>query len=376
MIDYEIRFNRNDWKTIELLRELGLSGTQLADGVINFADLSLWDIRRLEPLARSGNEHESRPPQSIKNAFVSATDGSIACEDHGENTTCYDILTPTEVSRFNDNPHRQLMIDILKGPSVYEAGRIFSNLVGYPFVDYDIAGADKPYASYQHLPTASLKGIHFTEGHVPDKISKWGKSVLQVVDTSAPPLFDESGNNVLYIKKESSFGSCVVTSPDGIITSAYHVFYDDKGSFKPLSIRHPNGQLFQVEENDILAKDVAHDLIQLKLPAFANLPHLQVRPPQGDTNKPTTVWVIGYPPSFMPKEQNSRFFTVGTLTLLDPRQKKLTVNAGAKPGYSGGAIIDQEGNLLGISSKVEGRSNAINKIFGTMHVNTTIGFIP
>lgn len=311
MSDYEIRFDKTNEQVVQFLREIGLTDAEIADGKIDQSNDWFGHFDILKEIAQMDNKNEEAVTMDLPDAMVAAFTGSIACKD----SFCYDVLTPKEVSGFNNNPDKQFIMDIFKsrgGPIEHKT--IAANFLGHVLTSYEVFGAMNHFDAYKNLPISALRGVHFTDQKVPQHIAEFGKSVLRVWTLGA-------------------VGSCIVTSADGEITSAYHVFYDEKGVFKKPLIKHPNGELIDVEESEILSKDAAHDSIKLKIPEFAGLSYLHLaRTPTTNKNgaNKKTVWIIGYPLAAMPEEKEGRFYTTGTVVSYDDKEKIITIAAGAQ----------------------------------------------
>ncbi len=356
MRDYEIRFNKTNEQVVQFLREIGLTDAEIADGKIDYND-RFGHFGILQEITRMDNKNEEAVPMTKPQTRLAKFVGSVACDEN----ICYDVLTPQEVAIFNDHPDKQLIMDMFKSHNgMFEHHTIAANLLDHDIKSYDIYGAENHLDAYKDFPISALRGVHFTDRKIPSHIAEFGRSVLRVT-------FLDSG------------GSCIVTSADGEITSAYHVFYDEKGIFRKPLIQHPNGEMVEAQESSVIDKDAVHDSIKLKLPALAGLPYLQwARTPTTNnegTNK-ETVWIIGYPRAAIPEERGGRFYTTGTIASYDDKEKTIVIAAGAQGGYSGGAIIDQNGHLLAFTSEAESTSDTYAKLLGGASYQKTTGRIP
>jgi len=176
-------------------------------------------------------------------------------------------------------------------------------------------------------------------------------------ELSASNLYAQSLGSIVYVNALSeygfiSFGSGFVIGSNGIVVTNYHVI---EGGSK-IAITFDNETTYPVV--DVLALSKEKDIAILKIDA-ENLPAL----PIGDSdnvNIGDTTYAIGHPENFL--------FTLSEGIVSAKREyiasgegSQIQVTNAMSAGSSGGALLNDQGELIGITSSVmEYESNIVD----------------
>jgi serine protease DegS len=150
--------------------------------------------------------------------------------------------------------------------------------------------------------------------------------------------------------EDNSLGSGVIISPDGYIVTSYHVIFSDEipiENSSDISISLNDGRELKARLMEI---NEADDLALLKIDAD-NLPYMK----QANTSNlmvGDVVLAIGNPRNI------GQSVTQGIISQLWRRGDSFVIqtDAAINPGNSGGALIDTDGNLIGINSIIVSES--------------------
>jgi S1-C subfamily serine protease len=153
-------------------------------------------------------------------------------------------------------------------------------------------------------------------------------------------------------------GSGVIISPKGLVVTSNHVVTNSAGrAYNQLwaGLVDPRNEFMppnRAVKLKLLAQDAALDLALLQIvskhPETANFPHV----PLGLTDALTygaALTIVGFPAAGGPTTTALRVSVVG----LDDTQGWIKVEGSLLHGASGGAAINERGELLGIASKVQ-----------------------
>lgn len=151
--------------------------------------------------------------------------------------------------------------------------------------------------------------------------------------------------------ESNSLGSGVIIDPNGYIITSYHVFFGSDPDTRTFSTEinvtlHDGREL----EGDLIALDEKNDLALLKIDA-RNLPYLTL----SDSSKlevGNVVLAIGNPRNI------GQSVSSGIVSALWRRDDSFVIqtDAAINPGNSGGALIDVNGDLIGINSTIVSES--------------------
>ena len=157
-----------------------------------------------------------------------------------------------------------------------------------------------------------------------------------------------------------SSGTGFVVSRQGHILTNHHVV-DGCTSIRVTTDGHK-------KELTVVGADAENDLAVLKLPA----PALSVaRFREGRSIRPgDSVVVVGFPlHGLLASEANVTTGTVSALAGIRNDTRFLQVTAPVQPGNSGGPLLDQSGNIVGV---VESKLNVLFQLFGQDDVEAAI----
>lgn len=149
----------------------------------------------------------------------------------------------------------------------------------------------------------------------------------------------------------SSLGSGVIISPEGYIVTSYHVFFGDDPDTHTFSskitVTLSSGEAL---EGNLIALDEKNDLALLKIDR-TNLPYLVLSDPSG-IERGDVVLAIGNPRNI------GQSVSAGIVSALWSREDSFIVqtDAAINPGNSGGALVDVDGDLIGINSTIVSES--------------------
>ena len=168
---------------------------------------------------------------------------------------------------------------------------------------------------------------------------------------------------------QNSLGSGVILSADGIVVSNYHVV----GQATDIRVVLADRREFNAT---VLLGDQESDLAILKLDGAADLPHLALRDSDG-VRVGELVLAIGNPFGVGQTVTSgivSGLARSGTATG-NARGYFLQTDAAINPGNSGGALIDVNGDLIGINTSILTRSGGSNGIGFAIPANLVAQFV-
>jgi Do/DeqQ family serine protease len=168
---------------------------------------------------------------------------------------------------------------------------------------------------------------------------------------------------------QNSLGSGVILSPDGIVVSNYHVV----GQATDIRVVLADRREFEAR---VLLGDEESDLAILKLDGVEALPHLSLRD-SDDVQVGELVLAIGNPFGVGQTVTSgivSGLARSGTATG-NARGYFIQTDAAINPGNSGGALIDVNGDLIGINTSILTRSGGSNGIGFAIPANLVAQFL-
>jgi len=178
----------------------------------------------------------------------------------------------------------------------------------------------------------------------------------QMMPDNAPP------------EKERGLGSGVVLSPDGYIVTNNHVV---EGADQ-VEVRLPDKTSFKAK---VVGADSATDLALLKIDA-ENLPYLSVAK-GGNLGVGDIVFAIGNPFGVGQTVTMGIVSATGRGNLgIEDYEDFIQTDAAINPGNSGGALINAQGQLVGINTAIIGRSGGNNGIGFAIPVKMVEKIIP
>ena len=185
------------------------------------------------------------------------------------------------------------------------------------------------------------------------------------------PLFEDMfrGFGMSRPRVQNSLGSGVILSQDGIVVSNYHVV----GMATEIRVVLTDRREFEAE---ILLADRDSDLAILKINADTPLPHLNLRD-SDEVEVGELALAIGNPFGIGQTVTSgivSGLARSGTATG-SARGYFLQTDAAINPGNSGGALIDLNGQLIGINTSILTRSGGSNGVGFAIPANLVARFV-
>lgn len=213
------------------------------------------------------------------------------------------------------------------------------------------------------------------EQAAPAVVNIYAKVVRQVQQRRSPfmndPFFDDffRGFAKPQPRVENSLGSGVILSADGIVVSNYHVV----GSATEIRVVTADRREYNAR---VILGDKASDLAILQLEGAEDLPHLTLR----DSDKVAVgelALAIGNP--FGVGQTVSSGIISGLartgMGAGDGFGYYIQTDAPINPGNSGGALIDVNGDLIGINTRILSRSGGSNGIGFAIPANLVREFV-
>ena len=193
----------------------------------------------------------------------------------------------------------------------------------------------------------------------------------QVSAFASDPFFSDffNGLGVQRPSVQNSLGSGVILSPDGIVVSNYHVV----GMATEIRVVLSDRREYQAR---VLLADQDSDLAILQLDAAEGLPHLELRD-SDSVEVGELVLAIGNPFGVGQTVTSgivSGLARSGALTG-NARGYFLQTDAAINPGNSGGALIDVNGDLIGINTAILSQSGGSNGIGFAIPANLVSEFV-
>ena len=162
----------------------------------------------------------------------------------------------------------------------------------------------------------------------------------ETVSLTGAALYEKVSSTIVLVKTEKGAGTGFVINPNGTIATAYHVIQDAK----QVGIKTTSGEIF--DNVTLLARDERRDVAILKVPGF-EMPTVglgnsnEVRPGQ-------RIFVIGNP---LGTERLQATITDGIVSGIrdfGEGYKVVQITAAISPGNSGGPLLDEKGNAIGV----------------------------
>lgn len=194
----------------------------------------------------------------------------------------------------------------------------------------------------------------------PAVVNIYAKQVVQARQSpfSGDPFFDQFFRSFGDTKPEvqNSLGSGVILSEDGIVVSNYHVV----GMSTDIRVQLKDRREYKAR---VLLADQESDLAILKLEGVDDLPFLTLRDSDG-VEVGELVLAIGNPFGVGQTVTNGIISGLARsgVSTGSARGYFLQTDAAINPGNSGGALIDVNGDLVGINTSILTRSGGSNGI--------------
>lgn len=156
--------------------------------------------------------------------------------------------------------------------------------------------------------------------------------------------------SVVYIETNRSSGSGVIINQDGLIVTNAHVVEGARQISVTIGGRQLPANIVSMGNADCL------DLALLQVEGVRDLPAITLSDIEA-VQKTQTVFAIGYP-GLLPNE--SATFNEGSVSNIHADQGLIQFDGDLNPGNSGGAVVDQDGRLIGIATKKSTRHEGVS----------------
>lgn len=225
-------------------------------------------------------------------------------------------------------------------PFMQQEQRLPVNYAGFSTADM-IKSA--PPADFENAAAASVQAV------VHIKTQTAGRTV-----TAGHPFNDDFfgqlfGQRQYYIPPQMGSGSGVVVSPDGYIVTNYHVV----SNAEQVTVTFNDRLTTQAE---VVSKDASTDLAILKVKE-SNLPYMEFGN-SDDVKLGQWVLAVGYPLSLDATvtagivSAKSRAIGINKTQSSTAIESFIQTDAAVNPGNSGGALVNTNGQLIGINSAI------------------------
>ncbi|HQE12296.1 MAG TPA: trypsin-like peptidase domain-containing protein [Flavipsychrobacter sp.] len=217
-----------------------------------------------------------------------------------------------------------------------------TNSMPVNYANYKLVGAQGvPPADFEQIASASVQAVV----HV--KTQTKGRTVIAKSDDDFLNQF--FGPQQYYLPPQTGSGSGVVVSPDGYIVTNYHVVTNADKVTVTFNDRYTT-------EAKVIAKDAATDIALLKV-ADKGLPYIEFG---NSDNVRLGQWVlaVGYPLTLDATvtagivSAKSRSIGVNRTQSASAIESFIQTDAAVNPGNSGGALMNTQGQLIGINSAI------------------------
>lgn len=177
-------------------------------------------------------------------------------------------------------------------------------------------------------------------------------SVLQSLNNELAGVVEKIRPNLVQIQnkgRNQSGGAGIIWDTDGLIITNAHVVAPSIKRHRSPTIVLPDGTTSDCE---VVAIDNAHDLAALKVSA-PNLDAVSV----GDSKSLVSgdwVTAIGHPWGVVGAVTSGMVITVGQSPEIQYEGDLIQVGLHMRPGHSGGAMVNDQGALIGINCMIAG----------------------
>ncbi len=169
-----------------------------------------------------------------------------------------------------------------------------------------------------------------------------------------------------YLEEKASLGSGVIVNTDGYIITNFHVVESLQNMFDTV-VTLKDGRSSPAK---VVAFDESNDLAILHI----NMDNLTPIPvgPDNNLNVGDLVFAIGYPRNIGQSVSQGIISALSNSQTGDPGSRLIQTDAAINPGNSGGALIDRDGNMIGINSSIFSESGRFEGIGFATPVNVAI----
>ncbi|MEP3346729.1 MAG: trypsin-like peptidase domain-containing protein [Litoreibacter sp.] len=219
----------------------------------------------------------------------------------------------------------------------------------------------------------SLSFVPLVKEAAPAVVNIFANRVVQQSESPfrGNPMFEGmfNGQQRMRPRVQNSLGSGVILSEDGIVVSNYHVV----GMATVIRVVLTDRREFEAE---VLLADQSSDLAILKISADTALPHLNLRD-SDSVEVGELALAIGNPFGI------GQTVTSGIISGLarsgvatgNARGYFLQTDAAINPGNSGGALVDVNGELIGVNTSILTRSGGSNGVGFAIPANLVARYV-
>lgn len=173
------------------------------------------------------------------------------------------------------------------------------------------------------------------------KLSKYIRDTLKFEENLDYPILKESVNNI-----RGSQGTCFLINNEGYFITNYHCVENAK----EINIKGIDGDFSTKYGATIIASDPSNDLALVKISnnnVKFSTPPFSIR--SNGVNQAEKVYAMGFPKAeAMGKEVKITEGIISAKSGLQGDISKFQISAAVNPGNSGGPLIDENGNLIGV----------------------------
>ncbi len=241
-----------------------------------------------------------------------------------------------------------LLVSVFAGAITLGAYTLFFEKPNYAFVN----GSDQATTFDTSYTPTSAKGAGINEVDFTIAAEKTVNAVVHVknmsVSSGPTNLFDffyGSGGNE---RTEIGTGSGVIITPDGHIVTNHHVI----ANASKLQVTLNNNKSYEAE---VIGSDANTDIALLKIDPERALPYLAF----GDSdNTKIGEWVLAVGNPFNLTSTVTAGIVSAKARNLGRNQSFIQTDAAVNPGNSGGALVNTNGDLVGINTAISSRTGS------------------
>lgn len=193
--------------------------------------------------------------------------------------------------------------------------------------------------------TCGFSSIKEVEKKDVDKIISKCKNVLKQEENIESPIIPSSIANILK-KKGKIQGTCFLISSEGYLITSFHCIENAT----EINVKGINGDFTTKYEAVVTASDPSNDLALLKLSnknLKFNNPPFSIR--SNGIAQAEKVYALGFPiAEAMGSEMKITEGIISAKSGVRGDMSKFQISAAVNPGNSGGPLIDEQGNLIGV----------------------------
>jgi len=166
---------------------------------------------------------------------------------------------------------------------------------------------------------------------------------------------------------QNSLGSGVIISPEGYIVTTLHIV----DQAQEILILLADGRELQAK---VIGRDDFHDIAILKIDSATDLPQIEIADPN-TTFVGEIVLAIGNPFGLGQSVSQGIISGLSRKLVGDQDRNYIQTDAAINPGNSGGALINTQGQLLGLNSRIVDNNGFATGIGFAIPVDTVLGVL-